>query len=207
MILCGHPSRPDGPAHGTQTSFLRTCPNPTAQWVPRPRRLCPFALALTRRTPLRLSSPVTTAAAPSGLHWLALVRPLPPHLAAGCCRTDHPFIRSPIASHPPGLNRLVPHCASTKWAPRAATSTGEEDDGGGFDEVGGPSLDLSPPPLDLRDVAVARVPASSGVLFLPSSGELEGDGLGVVLHVFLPCCNEIFGSLQQMFLRCCSTTA
>jgi hypothetical protein len=65
--------------------------------------------------------------------------------------------------------------------PALAPPTGDEDDGSGSDEISRsfsrfephspPSpLDLSPCPpdrLDLRDVAVARVPVSSGVLFPP----------------------------------------
>jgi hypothetical protein len=50
-----------------------------------------------------------------------------------------------------------------------------------------PPLDLShppPPPLDPRDAAVARLPASSGVLFPSPSGELEGDGPEAVLYIF-----------------------
>jgi hypothetical protein len=65
-------------------------------------------------------------------------------------------------------------------------------DGGGSNEVGIPPLDLSPPPpLDLRDTAVARVPTNSGVLFPPPSDELEGDGSGdgaVCTLNSSPCC-------------------
>ena len=78
------------------------------------------------RPRLDLENSVTTAAAPSSHHRLALVRPLPPHLATGHCRTGHPFIRGPIASHPLGLNRLVPH----------RTSTEDEENGSSSDEVG-----------------------------------------------------------------------
>jgi hypothetical protein len=70
---------------------------------------------------------------------------------------------------------------------------------------------LHPPPLDLRDAAVARVSASSGVLFPPLSDELEGDGPACTsnsspccLYAFVvsSCCNVLFGMLQQMIFEC-----
>jgi hypothetical protein len=102
----------------------------------------------------------------------------------------------------------------------------------------GASLDLSPPPsplLDLRDAAVARVPASFGsYCFLPpANSKVFGPGtvaactlntylllfirfccfnhvanefFGMLQQMFFECCNGIFGSLQQMSLQCCSTT-
>jgi hypothetical protein len=38
---------------------------------------------------------------------------------------------------------------------------------------------------------VARVPVSSGVLFPPPFGELEGDGSGAVLHAFFCCSSRV----------------
>jgi hypothetical protein len=102
-----------------------------------------------------------------------------------------PSVLSP--SQPPCNPALSSDSAS-------ALITGDEDNGGNSNEVGRffsgsePSSSSSPP-LDLRDAAVARVPTSSGVLFPPPSGELEGDGLGAVLYVFLlflPYCNMFF---------------
>jgi hypothetical protein len=100
-------------------------------------------------------------------------------------------------------------------APSLPSPTGDGNYRGGFDEVGRsrsePSSssrsDYSSPPLDLRDAAVARVPASSGILFPPPSGELEGDGPRAVLYVFflfLPCYNGFFFMLQQMIFKCCN---
>jgi hypothetical protein len=36
----------------------------------------------------------------------------------------------------------------------------------------------------MRDTVVARVPASSGILFPPPFGKLEGDGPWVILYAF-----------------------
>jgi hypothetical protein len=80
----------------------------------------------------------------------------------------------PSPSRPP----LRPH-ASSDSAP--ALSTGDKDDGGGSDEVVHHlylSIPSPPYPLDLRDVAVAKIPASSMVLFPPLTSKLEGDGSG-----------------------------
>ena len=65
---------------------------------------------------------------------------------------------------------------------------------------------------------MARVPTSSGVLFPPPSGGLEGDGLGagavctlkpipllfVRLLRFLRVAKGFFGMLQQMIFECCN---
>jgi hypothetical protein len=82
-----------------------------------PRRLRPFAVALTRSksSPSQLAS--HSSSRPFSLHHLALVRSLPPHLATGRCRTGRPFLRGPIASHPVGLNRLAPHRAPPNGRP------------------------------------------------------------------------------------------
>ena len=105
---------------------------------------------------------------------------------------------------------------------RIRSPTGDEDDDGGSNEVGQPfsrskpssssrsecsssSLDLSPsshppppPSLDLRDVAVLKVPASYGFYFFLSSGEFIQRLFFVQFFLlFLLCCNRFVVMLRR----------
>lgn len=125
-------SVPSGQTHTRNTNLTSPhLPKPNCAAGSKP----PSPLALRPRLDSENSPPCQLISHNSSLPFqppsLALVHPLPPHLAVVRCHAGRRFIRGPN-----GLNRLVPHRASTKWAPRATTSTEDEDDGGGSDEVG-----------------------------------------------------------------------
>jgi hypothetical protein len=121
-----------------------------------------------------------------------LLQPRPPAGTDAACQ-----LAAVMPARRRSLSPSLPPPSATSIAtprpqrPGSRSPTRDENDGGGSDEVGRsfsgseppappPTLDLSPPPpLDLRDAAVARVPTNSGSysLFPPVSSKVMGQGL------------------------------
>ena len=151
------------------------CPLPRSRSLPQSHSARSPALALSctrspRRFPARSSRRRRASSLPPSVDVppsLAPPRPpfLPPH--ASSLRARPPVLPSSLRPSP-SMTSMHPHSPcdpapaphrrrGRQWRLRRGSSRRDLD----LRPAPAPPLDMSPPPLDLRDAAVARVPASS----------------------------------------------